>query len=62
VTAKEGVNKSNHPIQSPLLLVTEPRTRDNMLTDKHGDGRIFCNSSLGKRQKKLMSLVGGKMS
>jgi hypothetical protein len=27
---KEGVNKSNHPIQNPLLLVTEPRTRDNI--------------------------------
>jgi hypothetical protein len=22
-----GVNKSNYPIQNPLLLVTEPRTR-----------------------------------
>jgi hypothetical protein len=27
---KEGVNKSNHPIQNPLLLVTEPRTRKNI--------------------------------
>jgi hypothetical protein len=23
-------SKSNHPIQNPLLLVTEPRTRDNV--------------------------------
>jgi hypothetical protein len=28
---KEGVNKSNHPIQNPLLFVTGPWTRDNML-------------------------------
>jgi hypothetical protein len=28
---KEGVNKSNHPIQNPLVLVTEPRTRDNII-------------------------------
>jgi hypothetical protein len=27
---KEGVNKSNHPIQNPLLIVAEPRTRENM--------------------------------
>jgi hypothetical protein len=25
-----SVNKFTHPIQSPLLLVTEPRTRDNI--------------------------------
>jgi hypothetical protein len=24
------VNKSNHPIQNPLLLVTKPRTSDSM--------------------------------
>jgi hypothetical protein len=30
VIVKEGVNKSNHPIQNPLLLVTEHRTRDNI--------------------------------
>jgi hypothetical protein len=28
---QEGVNKSNQPIQNPLLLVTELRTRDNNL-------------------------------
>jgi hypothetical protein len=28
VVVKEAVNKSNHPIQNPLLLVTEPRTHD----------------------------------
>jgi hypothetical protein len=28
---KQGVNKSNHPIYNPLLLVTEPWTRDNIL-------------------------------
>jgi hypothetical protein len=28
---KENVNKSNHPIQNPLLLVTEPGTRENTL-------------------------------
>jgi hypothetical protein len=27
---KEGVNKSNHPIQNPLLLFTESRTRDSI--------------------------------
>jgi hypothetical protein len=31
VIVKEGVDKSNHPIQNPLLLLTEPRTRDNIL-------------------------------
>jgi hypothetical protein len=25
------VNESNHPIRNPLLLVTEPRTRDSNL-------------------------------
>jgi hypothetical protein len=30
VTVKEGVKKSSHPIQNPLLLVTEPRARDNI--------------------------------
>jgi hypothetical protein len=30
VVIKEGVNKSNHPIQNLLLLVTEPRTRDHI--------------------------------
>jgi hypothetical protein len=30
VIVKEAVNKSNHPIQNPLLLVTEPCTRDNL--------------------------------
>jgi hypothetical protein len=29
VIVKEGINKANHPIQNPVLLVTEPRTRDN---------------------------------
>jgi hypothetical protein len=32
----EGVNKSNHPTQNPLLFVTEPRTRDNMKIQKRG--------------------------
>jgi 5,10-methylenetetrahydrofolate reductase len=27
---KKGVNKSNHPIHSPLLLVTKLKTHDNM--------------------------------
>jgi hypothetical protein len=37
VIVEEGVNKSNHPIQNPLLLVTEPQTRDNIYnyTYKH---------------------------
>jgi hypothetical protein len=26
-----SANESNHPIQNPLLLVTEPRTRDSIL-------------------------------
>jgi hypothetical protein len=29
---KEGVNESDLPLQNPLLLVTEPRTCDNILT------------------------------
>jgi hypothetical protein len=33
VIVKEPVNKSNHPILNPLLLVTEPRTRDNIKTE-----------------------------
>jgi hypothetical protein len=28
--AKEAVTKSNHPIQNPLLLVTEPQTEHNI--------------------------------
>jgi hypothetical protein len=32
--SNRSVNKSNHPIQNPLLLVTEPRTRDNILLSK----------------------------
>jgi hypothetical protein len=31
VIVAEGGNKSNHPIQNPLLLVTKPRTCDNIL-------------------------------
>jgi hypothetical protein len=31
-TMKEGVSKSNYSIQNPLLLVTEPRTRDSTIT------------------------------
>jgi hypothetical protein len=27
-----SANKSNHPIQNPLLFDTEPRTRDSMYT------------------------------
>jgi hypothetical protein len=27
---KQGVNKFNHLIQNPILLATEPRTRDNI--------------------------------
>jgi hypothetical protein len=30
VIVEEAVNKSSHPIQNPLLLVTELRTRDNI--------------------------------
>jgi hypothetical protein len=31
VIVKEGVNKSDHPTQNPLLLVTEPRTSDTSI-------------------------------
>jgi hypothetical protein len=31
---KRSINKSNHPLQNPLLLVTEPRTRDSTLVIK----------------------------
>jgi hypothetical protein len=31
---REGVSKSNHPIQNPLLSVTEPRTRDSIFTSR----------------------------
>jgi hypothetical protein len=37
---KEDVNKSNHPIQNPLLLVTEPRTRDNNINGKESRGTL----------------------
>jgi hypothetical protein len=30
---KEGVNKSNCPIQNPLLLVTEPWTHDILVSE-----------------------------
>jgi hypothetical protein len=33
---KRSANKSNHPIQNQLLLVTEPRSRDSVLTLKMG--------------------------
>jgi hypothetical protein len=39
VTVKEGVNKSNYPIQNPLLLVTEPRTRIEQTSTNTGKGR-----------------------
>jgi hypothetical protein len=32
VIVREAISKSNHPVQNPLLLVTEPRTRDTVLT------------------------------
>jgi hypothetical protein len=31
---KEGINKYNHPIQNPLLLVTESRTHDIKFHEK----------------------------
>jgi hypothetical protein len=31
---KECVNKSSHPVQNPLLFVTEPRTRENIITPR----------------------------
>jgi hypothetical protein len=31
VIVKEAVSKSNHPVQSPLLFVTEPQTRENVI-------------------------------
>jgi hypothetical protein len=34
VFLQEGVNKTNHPIQNPLLLVTEPQTCDNIVNVK----------------------------
>jgi hypothetical protein len=30
VIVKEAVNITNHPIENPLLFVTEPQTRDNI--------------------------------
>jgi hypothetical protein len=32
VIEKEGANKSNHPIQNPLLFVTEPRAHDTIIS------------------------------
>jgi hypothetical protein len=32
IDCNSSANKSNHPIQNPLLLVTKPRTRDSTLT------------------------------
>jgi hypothetical protein len=34
VIVKQGVDKSNHPIQNPLLLGVELLTRDNINTDR----------------------------
>jgi hypothetical protein len=36
VTVKRGVNKYNHPIQNPLLLVTEPQTHDILVSEVVG--------------------------
>jgi hypothetical protein len=33
VIVKEAVNKSNHPIQNPLILVTEPQTSDILVSE-----------------------------
>jgi hypothetical protein len=33
VIVKEGVNKSNHPIHNPLLLVTELQRRDILVSE-----------------------------
>jgi hypothetical protein len=41
------VNKSSHPILNPLLLVTEPRTRDNINMDLR---KVGC---LERRQLQL---------
>jgi hypothetical protein len=40
---KEGVNRSNHPIQNPLLFVTEPRTRGNMNNPSFFSNGQQCN-------------------
>jgi hypothetical protein len=32
LNCKNNANKSNHPFQNRLLLITEPRTRDNIVT------------------------------
>jgi hypothetical protein len=43
--AEEAVNKSNHPIHNPLLLVTESRTLDNI--NPKGCGLMITVSSIG---------------
>jgi hypothetical protein len=44
---KRGVNKSNHPVQNPLFLVTEPWTHANIVKD-------LCASDNNCKVMKLM--------
>jgi hypothetical protein len=42
INCNESGNKSNHPIQNPLLLLTEPRTSDNTVGRNVIFSRLIC--------------------
>jgi hypothetical protein len=56
VIVKEGVNKSNHPIQNPLLLVTESQTRDNIENLWRNAHRDETGADLRMAQKELKEI------
>jgi hypothetical protein len=49
---KEGGNKSNNPMQSPLLFVTEPQTRDNIL-NSFGHLHAYLSANVKKETKEI---------
>jgi hypothetical protein len=60
----EGVNKSKHPIQNPLLLVTEPRTCEPIVFTSFVQKKInflFLNISLQKHGVALYSGLCGSL-
>jgi hypothetical protein len=50
VILREGVSKSNHPIQNLLLFVTEPRTCDNTNLSSKPDKIAKAPEGLIERQ------------
>jgi hypothetical protein len=60
---KEVVNKSNHPIQNPLLFVTDPRTRENEYLENreiwfyYGGSAIVAKSDQSAEKCKGLSIT-----